>query len=70
MTEQELRRECLEQASCLECPFYEECDLENKDDDEYEEYYDDTGNMPCDTYGMCACTSSCSNYPKCQGWEK
>ena len=40
-------------------------------DDYYEDDYDDdyAQNMPCDNYGMCAGTS-CSNYPKCQGWEK
>ena len=24
-------------------------------------------NMPCDTYGPCACSSSCPNYIQCQG---
>lgn len=73
MTKRELRRECLEQAHCSECPFFDECDLENKVydecDDDYDDYYEETGNMPCDNYGMCA-GSTCSNYPKCQGWEK
>ena len=39
--------------------------------DEFEE--DDWGwesNMPCDTYGPAACSSSCANYARCQGWEK
>ena len=39
-------------------------------EEEYEDYYDDTGNMPCDTYGPAACSPSCSNYPRCQGWVK
>lgn len=31
-----------------------------------EEQEEDSGNMPCDTYGMCSGTS-CHNYFKCQG---
>ena len=50
------------------------CDAEEEySEDEYEEEYDDYGyeyNMPCDTYGPAACSSSCPNYAKCQGWEK
>lgn len=36
-------------------------------DDDYEPDYSE--NMPCDNSGICA-GSSCSNYPKCQGWTK
>lgn len=33
----------------------------------YEEVPDDySENMPCDTYGISACSSSCPNYQKCQ----
>lgn len=39
------------------------------EDEEYDDMYEYTGNMPCDDYGMCA-GSSCSNYPRCQGWVK
>ena len=39
------------------------------DYEEYEECDDYSGNMHCDTYGICG-GSSCSNYPKCQGWIK
>ena len=35
--------------------------------EELEEQENDTGNMACDNYGMCA-GYSCANYPKCQGW--
>ena len=49
---------------------YDFCKDIEEDEEEYEEYYDDTGNMPCDTYGPAACTPSCSNYPRCQGWIK
>jgi len=31
------------------------------------DYYEETGNAPCDISGICA-GSSCFNYPKCQGW--
>lgn len=41
-------------------------DLLDLIDDEPADY---TGNMPCDNYGTCA-GSTCSNYPKCQGWIK
>lgn len=41
-------------------------EIDDSFDDESADY---TGNMPCDNSGMCA-GSSCSNYPKCQGWVK
>lgn len=42
------------------------------DGEEVEYDWDDTtegydSNMPCDTYGPCACSSSCPNYIQCQG---
>lgn len=44
-----------------------EADFEQMADEEMWDYEDDyTGNMPCDTYGMCA-GSSCSHYYQCQG---
>jgi len=41
---------------------YEENDFEEYD---YDFDYGYESNMPCDTYGMTACSSSCSNYYKC-----
>jgi len=35
------------------------------EDDEDEEWEEETGNMPCDTYGMAACSRSCPQYYKC-----
>lgn len=35
-------------------------------DEEYEDVDEESGNMPCDTYGMLACSHSCPNYYKCQ----
>lgn len=43
------------------------------DGDDYEnnwaDYYEETGNAPCDWSGMCT-GSDCFNYPKCKGWVK
>ena len=42
--------------------------IENEElDEDFEEFdiNDYTDNMPCDTYGMGACSSSCPNYFKC-----
>lgn len=40
------------------------------DYEEYEEYtngdYEESGNAPCDTYGLCA-GSSCPYFSQCQG---
>lgn len=37
-----------------------------EDEDEWEEEEDEAShNMPCDTYGMCACMPSCPLYYKC-----
>ena len=52
---------------------YEDDYVPDDYDEEYEDYSDDYGyesNAPCDTYGPAACSSSCPNYAKCQGWEK
>lgn len=48
MTERELRRECLEQAYCSECPFFDECDLDNKDYDDYDREIDLANNVMFD----------------------
>lgn len=44
------------------CPHYEE-----EDYTEENEYYEGLMNMPCDTYGMAACSHSCPKYYQCQG---
>ena len=45
--------------------FFGDCDQE--EDEEWEDADPDeyAGNMPCDTYGMSACSRSCPNYFKC-----
>lgn len=42
--------------------------MENENNDYEKKYWEEdySGNMPCDTYGMCPGTS-CPNYFKCQG---
>ena len=39
-------------------------------DDYANDMYAVHSNAPCDTYGPAACSSSCSNYPKCMGWVR
>lgn len=58
--------------NCDACNYCDCCnqDILNPQYVEDEDFDDDyTGNMPCDTYGMGACTILCRNYAKCQGWE-
>lgn len=45
-------------------PEQKACDAYDEWEGDYA-YQEETGNMPCDTYGMAACSRSCSRYYQC-----
>ena len=45
--------------------WYVDGELTEYDWDEYDPYEDYKYNTPCDTYGMCACSSSCPQFYEC-----
>jgi hypothetical protein len=49
--------------------YYDCYEPDDEDEEEWEDFGTSTdeysGNMPCDTYGMCACSTSCSQWAQC-----